>query len=133
MPLSTPGGLEKTSPIQMLQEPAISLSRTLPNLWSMLPAAQVNINKSREISNNLMKILLNFTKPGDKAKGAGTVHDAMFQCVSEFSDAEGQGYCQGGFSADFTTVITTFCVYYHFWDNLFPFSLVIVRFYLTGW
>lgn len=25
-------------------------------------------------------------------------------CVAELSDAVGQGYCQGGFSADFTTV-----------------------------
>lgn len=28
-------------------------------------------------------------------------------CVSEISDAGGQGYCQGGFSADFTTVTTS--------------------------
>lgn len=29
-------------------------------------------------------------------------------CVLELTDAEGQGYCQGGFSADFTRVITIF-------------------------
>lgn len=43
VPLSTPGGLEKTSPIRTLQEPATSQSVTSPNLWSMLPAAQVTV------------------------------------------------------------------------------------------
>lgn len=42
-PLSTPGGLEKTSPILMLQEPATSQSIISPNLWSMLPVAQVTV------------------------------------------------------------------------------------------
>lgn len=34
-------------------------------------------------------------------------------CVSEISDAVGQGYCQGGFSADFTTVIIMFLLVNH--------------------
>lgn len=32
--------------------------------------------------------------------------DTFLRCVSEISEAAGQGYCQGGFSADFTTVTT---------------------------
>lgn len=39
------------------------------------------------------------------AAGLFINHDSHL-CVSEISDESGQGYCQGGFSADFTAVMT---------------------------
>lgn len=49
----------------------------------------------------------------------------------------GQGYCQGGFSADFTTVITVFLSVDHkIYDviaPLFPPSVLIGSIYLPGW
>lgn len=64
-----------------------------------------------------------------------TNSDTILLCFSEITDAVGQGYCQGGFSAAFTTVTTIFLsmnrnvsgVIFHL------FIVVIHRLYLLGW
>lgn len=60
------------------------------------------------------------------------IGDTTLLCVSEISDAVGQGYCQGGFSADFTTVKTPFMNHIS-GVTLHLFVVVIHRLYLVGW
>lgn len=45
--------------------------------------------------------------------------DTFSWCVSEISEAAGQGYCQGGFSADFTTVTNSLFSTLSYFASLF--------------
>lgn len=144
VPLSTPGGLKRISPVLTLQEPATSQPRISPNLWSTLPVAQVTVTSLQiwqwqltwiVISHKHILIwqnvylrksmifieyyLLVHVMPWNcpEYEIAVTLNNSWCRtpllCVSEISDAVGQGYCQGGFSADFTTVITMFLFVNH--------------------
>lgn len=124
VPHFTPGEQKRTRPVLTLQEPATSQSRISPNLLSMLPVGQVTVSFLK-----ISHLKQFFLSPCSSQN----IITSSF-CVLELSDAEGQGYCQGGFSADFTRVITIFLFVHNKILLFFCFhNLSVLTFRMAKW